>query len=293
MAAINADTRAIEDISTGLRETFRRTALGLDLAVETAERAVDDCRRHVAQRRAVLNAAVEALHACLARKDANCSLQSTAVSKANERLGNAQKALLVAERAREQVAADSRRFSDQGGEIVRSGEATLRDKLAALGLLGALSGTAVASASAGSGLGRSRASAPTTNLKLIRAPGLPKGMYLVPMDMIDHSINAVTSQSDFRKGYTPADLEWAFDAFDQVVLPGLGAGMSLNDFRDRDQASGRQGTRSFGDTCSGFLGMDAICLSRTPNGLLRIENGQHRIWLAQQLGRSHIPARVI
>jgi hypothetical protein len=121
-------------------------------------------------------------------------------------------------------------------------------------------------------------------------------VHVVPLDLVDMDTCDISGPQDFGKGYTPEDLAWAFQALDDVVLPGLADGLTADDFRELDRRERRQGTRSYSDTLSNFLTADSsepIRLSMQDNGLFNIENGRHRVWVAQQLGRTTIPARVL
>lgn len=124
-------------------------------------------------------------------------------------------------------------------------------------------------------------------------PGLPPGYALVPLSLVDDSDTGVHGPADFRKpGYTPEDLAWSYEAFETVVLPALARG-DPDDLSRRDAAEGLVGCRSYSDCGSGFLtDGNAIKLSLRPDGRFDVGNGYHRLWLARQLGREWVPARV-
>lgn len=124
------------------------------------------------------------------------------------------------------------------------------------------------------------------------APGLPPGYALVPLSVVDDSDSGVHGPADFGKGYLPADLAWSFEAFDTVVLPALARG-DPEYVVEQDTAHGLAGCRSYSDCLSGFLrDGNAITVSLRPDGRFDVGNGYHRIWLARQLGREWVPARV-
>jgi len=115
---------------------------------------------------------------------------------------------------------------------------------------------------------------------------------MVPLSLIDDSDSGVTGSADFGKGYSPADLEWAHEAFVSVVMPGVASGATLDDFRARDQREGRMGTRSYADTYSGFFDRNhAIALDASGSNYT-VANGYHRIWVARGMGLDAVPARV-
>ena len=115
---------------------------------------------------------------------------------------------------------------------------------------------------------------------------------MVPLALIDDSDSRVRGAQDFGKGYSPADLEWAHEAFVNVIVPGLAQGLSLDDFRARDQRENRMGTRSYADTYSGFFGDSRITLNANGSGFT-VANGYHRLWTARAMGLDAIPAKVI
>jgi len=118
------------------------------------------------------------------------------------------------------------------------------------------------------------------------------GIREVPISQIDTSDREIT-EGDFGKGYSPDDLKWALNALEEVVLPALAAGHGRDYFAGRDAAEGRMGTRSYSDTYSGFFSDDNAIRLAWSEGRYHVENGYHRIWLARQTGRSHVPARVV
>lgn len=122
-------------------------------------------------------------------------------------------------------------------------------------------------------------------------PGVPNGIVMVPLSMIEDADTAVTGEESFGKGYSTRDLAWAHNALIDVVLPTLAQGGTLDTLTARDVAEGRVGARSYADTYSGFFGTSSIALDQTPNGY-QVTNGYHRIWVARELGLETVPARV-
>jgi hypothetical protein len=122
---------------------------------------------------------------------------------------------------------------------------------------------------------------------------LPEGWAMVPLSRIDTSKSGVTGPGDFTKGYSTQDLEWAYGALNEVVLPGLAEGRDPDYFAQLDAGEGRLGARSYSDTYQGFLGGDdTIKLDARPDGTYDVTNGYHRLWVAQRMGLSSVPARV-
>ncbi|WP_156465850.1 MULTISPECIES: hypothetical protein [unclassified Rathayibacter] len=143
---------------------------------------------------------------------------------------------------------------------------------------------------ASGGSGPAADSTPSTSSTLA-SPSLPNGVRMVALSDIDDSDSRIVGGQDFGKGYSPQDLEWALNAFVDVVVPTVAAGGTIDDLRARDAAEGRMGTRSYSDTYSGFLDGDAIKLDGV-SGSFEVKNGYHRIWVARRMGLDSIPARV-
>lgn len=119
--------------------------------------------------------------------------------------------------------------------------------------------------------------------------GFPNSTEWVALDQIDTTDRTI-SESDFGKGYTPEDLTWAHEAFRDVVAPGVNRGMTIHEFRELDAKQGMVSPRSYAATYEGFF-MHPIRLTRSPNGAWVPRNGYHRLWVAQRLGLTHVPAR--
>jgi hypothetical protein len=119
-----------------------------------------------------------------------------------------------------------------------------------------------------------------------------EGLEHVPLSTIDTSDRQI-SPSDFGKGYSPSDLEWAFKALNEVVLPAVADGEGPDYFQRRDEEEGLVGTRSYSDTFSGFLGGDDVIRLNWVGDRYEVANGYHRIWVANQMGLDSVPARVV
>lgn len=122
-------------------------------------------------------------------------------------------------------------------------------------------------------------------------PGFPSDIVMVPLGMIRDS-DPVVGPQDFSGDYSSSKLEWSHEAFSKVVAPGVGRGLTIEDFRARDAAEGRVGTASYANTYDGFFGSDAIVLGRVGDSF-DVANGRHRIWVARQMGLAAVPARLV
>ncbi|MFZ4748730.1 MAG: hypothetical protein ACOYLK_17910 [Sphingomonas sp.] len=277
---------AIPELSVYIRTYAAQMAQGQGLVerrIRYAENAAEQAIR-AAQR--ALSAANDALSACQQQEDADCNWAAAQVARARDHL-EAMYAIAADIRfARDAYVPASRRFSqalDVLGQQVQSELKRAGDTLDVY-----FGGTG------GSGGGGSavRASGSTTAMGAITRPaGFPEGFAMVPLSLVDESDSQVGGPEDFKKGYSPADLEWAHEAFVGVIMPGVANGLTIDDFRDRDQREGRMGTRSYADTYSGFFSTDHAITLSGPG--CTVVNGYHRIWVARQMGLRHIPARLM
>jgi hypothetical protein len=287
---VHASRVAVRELSDALADNDRRSAHALELSARGASRVVGQITTELRARELEVQRAREALESCERQEDADCSRQRQRLFDATVRRDTAKRILHRVEEGRAAFASTSRRLTTRREELVNAGRRMLTEQLrmiddysaTSMTLSGSGGGTTVGvAASVGAG-----ASAP-------RPAGLPEGVEMIPLSAIDTSRSTVASAADFSPMYTPEDLDWAFDALEQVVLPALSEGQSPDVFRDRDARAGLMGTRSYSMTYSQFLGQnDAIRLQAGPNGYT-IANGQHRIWVAQQGARYAVPARIV
>jgi hypothetical protein len=285
-ATAQTHASALEEIETALSD-LERACLGAQDHVNrrvaaTTSRIADE----VKARRRDRDIAVEQLRQ--ARDDGQRDVLVRAVARAEARWEAAQQAQRQANQASAQAAGATARFGREIANGIREGHSIVRsargDVDAYLGAAGRAAGRVGIAPGTGSG-----ASAKPVVSREVAGGG---GVQEVPISQIDTSDRDITS-SDFGKGYSPEDLKWAMNALHEVVLPALAAGHDADYFAKRDAAEGRMGTRSYSDTHSGFFHDDhAIRLSST-GGRYHVENGYHRIWVARQMGLTHVPARVV
>lgn len=263
-----------------VREAARRAADGVLLKLGEAVR----------DRRWAAEQARRAYEECQSHEGADCSPAAAALARAEERKRTAEQAFREAESAIAQFRPREQAFGQAVGELAREVVTLTQGQQHALegylaggggggGFAGAPSGGAGGSSGGGAGGGS--------------GPALPNGVQLIPLDLIDNPFGREIGPGDFGKGYSPEDLKWGFEALHEVVLPAVRAGKGADYFTERDQRAGLMGARSYHDTYTGFFGQnDAISLNPVPGGRYTIGNGQHRIWLARQMGLTSIPARI-
>lgn len=127
----------------------------------------------------------------------------------------------------------------------------------------------------------------------VSVDGLPAGIVLVPLGRcVDEG--RVRSSADFNSGKgTSDDLIWAVQSLYKDVIPRMGRGGDvLQRLHDTDNGRGNSGNRSLHATYVGFFGDQAIKVTELADGSYEVINGAHRIWAAQQLGVTHLPATV-
>jgi hypothetical protein len=259
----------------------------LSQAIRSVETHVDkEIHERVRQR----EVAEAELRSCQAQEDANCAAEAAAFRRACERLERAQVARAKLIDAIGGFTPARQRFMDVVRSTVPDAVEFLNVRSRAIEEFAQQSGSsALGAMPAAAGIPSGGRPGSSGNLA---GAGIPKGYALVPLDLIDDAGSAVAGPGDFAKGYSPQDLEWAYRAFDEVVLPALQRGLGSDYFHDRDLREGRQGTRSYSDTFSGFFGDSAIKLDARSDGRFEVSNGYHRIWVARQCGRSAVPARI-
>lgn len=294
----NATGQSIVSLSNSVQRVSDRAQLTISESRSVAARVVKRVTSELAARQTELARAEEALRRCLSQEDASCSTESARVRRAQTAVDIAQSCLSSATTTQSDLNARLASRSSEIAQATTQGREFLRARLHELddynALGGALIGGGQANSSTASGHQRGRTLAETGGSALLHPPGLPDGFAMVPLALIDRSQSTVHGPQDFKKGYSPDDLAWAFHAFQQVVLPGLAAGATADTFRARDHSAGFQGTHSYAMTHSQFLSSgDSIRLNPQSGGTYAIANGQHRVWVAQQYGISHVPARIV
>ncbi len=275
-SAAHTDLEAIAALSRGLGH-YGQIALDAErrasahLARET-ERIAEVLRC----RRVECESAERALKSCREAGSGDCSGAAQAAAKARSRLERSESALRTIESAEAPLRAACLRLRREISESVQRAGVVLRE----------------ASGDAAEYLQAQGSVAPPGSNGNARGTKAAEGVAFVPLSQIDTSDRNIGSE-DFGKGYSPADLTWAYHALHEVVLPAVGRGEGVDYFQKRDASEGLSGTRSYTDTYLGFLGPDnAIRLNRAGDRY-QVANGYHRIWVARNMGLDSIPARVV
>ena len=281
----HGDVEAVGEVQTAVLRFARDAEEVRSTARRAAAEALGRIAGELGERRRARDQARRALQECQAQENADCSAAIAALHRAEERVH-------VAERAQRegQQAVDAFTPREQG--FGRAVDALARDvvvvtRAQADALQGYLAGGGSGGGGSFTGAASSASSAGGS------ASTLPNGVQMIPLDLIDNGYgDPVTGPGDFGKGYTPEDLEWAFEALHEVVLPAVQAGKGADYFSERDRKAGLVGSRSYHDTYTGFFqGDDAITLNTAVGGRYTVGNGRHRIWVARKMGLTSIPAR--
>lgn len=291
--AARVDPEAIRVVATALVRYGESEQAAVAAADSAVRRAAAEVASALSAREHEVQHARAVLKACQSVEESrDCSGAAAALARAQQRLDQARQARTLVERAEVQFAARKARHLATVATLVEGGRAQLgrnATNLAAFltdgsrgsgGSGGSVGGGGVAGGPSGSGGG---AHVP---------PGFPDGFAMVPLALVDDGADAVTDRSEFGKGYSPEDLRWAHEAFQEVVLPALALGKGEDYFRQRDVQEGRMGTRSYADTHAGFLKDGSAVKLDAVDGRFEVKNGRHRIAVARAMGLSEIPARL-
>lgn len=233
-------------------------------------------RGEIEHERAARATRVAALRQALrsARDPATAGRIAAELAAAEAALARAERAFATASRAEQSFAAARRRAATSLEPTLESARADLHRRLGNLDAYVSSSGTAPA-----------MVAAPSDRLTAL-------GVQEIDLSLIDFSGNPIVG-SFGRGGLTITDYRWAVETWDTVVRPGVAAGLTRDDFADRDTERGARPPRSVAEVYDMFLGGDAINVSRSPDGGWSLGGGRHRIEVARQLGLTTLPMRVL
>lgn len=297
----------------------RATASSISKVASRADGIVTDRRR-------ALRRAEQDLENCMCQEDADCSGFSRRVRECEEALHRAIRGreLIEQGRARFQHAqnkhtmqvdqlliraeklvriADERttEFQKQSTYVPSSNTISAPGYKSSSGGAGLTLGSGRLTPSSGMGAGGASVGSGSTlstgeswrNIQGVSVPDtFPAGFALVPISKIANG-NPVTGIADFDKGQDVATLEWSSRALVAVVLPAMQKGGAPKDrLAERDQREKRYGAQTFAATYDGFFGGQSIVLSPQADGTFDLTNGRHRLWLLENVGATHVPARI-
>lgn len=118
-----------------------------------------------------------------------------------------------------------------------------------------------------------------------------RGIQETPVEAVDLSDSYVHSEVDFKK-VSHEEMARGFETLEKEVRPAVANGADGDYFSRLDEQRGleyKDGTRRIYDA---FYGNDAIRLNKVGDRY-EVINGYHRLHVANELGVSAVPARVI
>ena len=235
---------------------------------------IDAERRHRATRVAALEAALSAA------SDEQRGVIAAQLERARRSLNGASVAAADAQRASEALRSEVRRVTTASDAVVSRAQADLRRRAGSLSDYRQSSGTST------TGLNGHGGPPPSGGI-------LPAELTEVSLRDLDYGNNPLVGAFG-KGGASKGDYRWATETWETVVRPGVGKGMSRDDFAARDSEHRAPPFRRTADVYDLFLGnSDRIVLSRTQAGKLDIVNGRHRVAVARELGITHLPARIV
>jgi hypothetical protein len=118
------------------------------------------------------------------------------------------------------------------------------------------------------------------------------GFQTIRVDAVDiRDLDHVRSSDDFRKVSKEEMIE-GFKKLDSIVAPAVRRGADNDYFRRLDQAEGLSYQNGYQRIYEAFYGDSSIRLERDGE-VYGVVNGAHRLYVARELGRESVPARVI
>ncbi|MGB0383839.1 MAG: hypothetical protein ACPGWR_03365 [Ardenticatenaceae bacterium] len=220
----------------------------------------------------------------------DCRPYEQALRQAQRYLGQAESELRTVQqaiKAVQQAAADYQRQAQRLATIVGSdvpkAAALLGRSIATLQSYVAMS----APSSGGASLGASSSPTDTpTNAKWVE-----QGIIDVPIEQIDTSESSVQGAQDFRK-VSHDQMVAGLQKLEEVVRPAVQNGVDGDYFSELDAEQGLEYANGYRCIYDAFYGSEPIRLEKVGESY-QVTNGQHRLFVARQLGLKNIPASVI
>ncbi len=119
----------------------------------------------------------------------------------------------------------------------------------------------------------------------------PLNFQLVSVDQIDLSDSPVKGFDDFSK--VPARvMEDGLKSLQDVIIPAMAQGADGDYFYNLDISLGQDPAQGYKNIYDVFFGTNCITLDKA-GGQLKVINGYHRLFVAQQIGIKSLPARIL
>ncbi len=295
MDRVEATVSSVTEVGARLGSVARACGTLLESAgrVQRVDRDRVDAdvrdRQHRYEDAMAMERAAQAAHeACCAAEDcdsartaAHLAECTSARQEAERRLDNARQALTIVDAAISRYAAKASQFSHAVVDQIPTAQARLAAFCAELSRYGAVA-VGTTGSSGGAAVRVPLASPP---------PADSQTNVVVEVDELD-SDGRVSGPAAFTKA-SYDDVRWGVEAQDRVVGPAVARGKTPAYFRQRDQAEGRSGSRSYSRVHEAFYGSSSIKVSPLPNGRYEVVNGEHRLFVARELGIKELPVRIV
>jgi len=119
----------------------------------------------------------------------------------------------------------------------------------------------------------------------------PLNFQLVSVDQIDVSDSPVKDYDDFIK-VSAKEMEEGLKRLKDVVIPAMAQGADGDYFYNLDISLGQDPVHGYKNIYDVFFGTSCITLDKA-GGQLKVINGYHRLFVAQQIGIKSLPVRIL
>jgi CHASE3 domain sensor protein len=251
----------------------------------------------VPRRRAALRAAEIALAACLASKvldltgqiqTPDCGSYAAEVTRARQQLQQAEEEL---NNVKNWISKVNQAATMYRARVLNLKRIIQNEIPKANSLLGEKIDELQQYISGGSHSSGSISAPSTTNTASMSGDWIDTGIQSVELDKIDLEDSSVNSSDDFHK-VSQQDMVEGLQKLQDVVAPAVANGADGDYFTQMDTNQGLSYADGYRKIYDAFFGNSCIRLDKIGNRF-RVNNGYHRIFIAQQLGIRSLPARVI
>lgn len=206
--------------------------------------------------------------------------------QAQSELRTVQQAIKAVERAAADYQRQAQRLATMLSGDLPKGAALLGRSIAILQSYLSMS----APSGSGASLGASSSSSSSTNTST-STKWVEQGIIDVPISQIDTSDSSVQGAQDFRK-VSHKQMVDGLQKLEQVVRPAVQNGADGDYFSELDAEEGLEHADGYRRIYDAFYGGEPIRLEKVGDSY-QVTNGQHRLFVARELGLESIPASVI
>jgi hypothetical protein len=127
--------------------------------------------------------------------------------------------------------------------------------------------------------------------KINKGEWVDTGIHDVPISKIDVSDSPVKGSEDFKK-VSHSEMVKGFHTLESEVHPAVEKGSVTDHFRSMDERKGLDYSRGTQKVYESFYGQESIRLEKIGDSY-KVINGYHRLYVANELKLSTVPARVL